>query len=103
MAAKSADGLFLGKIYSFAYSIGTTAVASLQDNSGISVYPTVVENTVTVNQMAKHIFVMDLAGKLVLEKSNASQFDMSSIKAGVYLVKIQATDNSARTIKVVKL
>ena len=53
--------------------------------------------------MAKHILVMDLAGKLVLEKSNATQFDMSSIKTGVYLVKIQATDNSVRTIKVVKL
>ena len=103
MAAKSADGLFLGKIYSFPYTFTTTEVAGLQDNSSISVYPTVVENTVTVNKMAKQILVMDLAGKLVLEKSNATHFDMSSIKAGVYLVKIQATNNSVRTIKVVKL
>lgn len=103
MAAKSADGLFLGKIYSFPYTFTITDVANLSGDNSVSIYPTVVENSVTVSKMAKHIQVVDLAGKLMLEKSNTIQFDMSNIKSGVYLVKVIAIDDSAKTIKVVKL
>jgi len=103
MAAKSADGLFLGKTYSFAYTFPVTGVATVDNNSGISIYPTVVENIVTVNQKAKQIFVLDLTGKLMLQKSNVTKFDMSTFKSGVYLVKVIAADATTNTIKVVKL
>jgi len=103
MAAKSTDGLFLGKVYSFAYTFGTTASANLQDNDLISIFPTVVQDKVSVNKMARHIQVLDLAGKLIGNYSNAIQFDMSSIKSGVYMVKVEMADASAKTFKVVKL
>lgn len=103
MAAKSADGLFLGKVYSYAYTFGTTAVNNLQDINAISIFPTVVENNVTVNKMAKHIQVLDLAGKLMMEKSNTVQFDMSTIKSGAYIIKVEMADATAKTFKVVKL
>ncbi|MDP4238252.1 MAG: T9SS type A sorting domain-containing protein [Bacteroidota bacterium] len=103
MAAKSADGLFLGKIYTFPYTFMTTGITDVDSNNGISIYPTVVENTVTVNKIAKHILVVDLAGKMMLEKSNTNYFDMSNVKSGVYLVKVEAADNTAKTIRVVKL
>jgi hypothetical protein len=92
-----------GNSKSFVYTIGNTGVNSVGSDNGLSIYPTVVENMVTVSKMAKHIQVVDLAGKLMLEKTNTAQFDMSTIKSGVYLVKVESTDNTTKTIKVVKL
>jgi len=97
------QGGFVGKSAAFAYSIGGTEVAITYTNSAISISPTIVENTVTVNKMAKHIIVLDLAGKLIVEHSNTIQFDMTSIKSGVYIVKVEMADASAKTFKVVKL
>jgi hypothetical protein len=103
IAAKSADGLFLGKVYSFAYTFGTTSVDNLQDNTLISVSPTVVTDKVTVSRTAKHIMLLDVAGKLMGEYSNTSQFDMSNFKSGVYMIKIEMPTTSVKTFKVVKL
>ena len=103
MAAKSADGLFLGKIYSFPYTFTATGIANVDGNNGISIYPTIVEKVVTMNRMASHIQVLDLSGKLMMQRSNVSQFDMSAIKPGVYLVRIETADATSKTIKVVKL
>jgi len=96
------DG-FVGKSTTFTYIITGTNISKLQESNSISIYPTVVENIVTVNQKAKQIFVLDLTGKLMLQKSNVTRFDMSTFKSGVYLVKVIAADATTNTIKVVKL
>jgi len=69
----------------------------------ISVSPTVVENSITVNRQAKRILVLNLAGKVLVDKSNAIRLDMTAIKPGVYIVKVEMEDASSKTFKVVKL
>jgi len=97
------QGGFIGKSASFVYSIGSTGLSLTNNENDISIFPTVVENTVTVSKLAKQIIVLDLSGKLIIQKSNIIQLDMTSIKSGVYIIKVEMGDASVNTFKVVKL
>ena len=94
------DG-FIGKSAAFLYTINGTDVANPDKNS-LSVYPTDVENILTISTLANQVQVYDLAGKSVISKNNVKQLDLSSIHSGVYFVKVSLSDATSKTFKVVK-
>ena len=94
------DG-FIGKSAAFTYTINGTGVANV-DNNNLQVYPTAVDDMLTISQVANRVQVMDLAGKSLITKVNVNQVDLSSVHSGIYLVKVNLTDATSKTFKVVK-
>ena len=70
--------------------------------SEVSVYPTIAKDIVNVKSTAKiqKVDVIDITGKLV-STTKADKVDVSSLPAGVYLVKI-STEEGVTTKKIVK-
>ena len=95
------DG-FIGKSATFAYTIVISGTQNINDDTAISVYPTMVDDIITISEIANRVQLMDLAGKSLMTKSYASQLDLSSIHSGVYFVKVDMADKPSRTFKIVK-
>jgi len=74
--------------------------------NGFKAYPNPVGNTLNVeytNELT-NVAVFNMLGQQVLTKkvtATSTQVDMSSLRAGTYLVKVEA-NNASKTIKVVK-
>lgn len=100
-AAALKDG-FIGKSLAFTYSFTTTLNPLLQGDGDFQIYPTTVEDMITISKTAHQVKVLDLAGKTLLTKANVSQVDLSAIHSGVYLVKVTVADNQSKTFKIVK-
>ncbi|WP_191963483.1 T9SS type A sorting domain-containing protein [Pseudotamlana haliotis] len=82
--------------------------ASVEDenfNNAINVYPNPIVNTLhiklVVGQKFKKAQIFNMLGKEVLTTSN-STIDMSSFPSGIYLLKIENTENSVAVRKIVK-
>jgi Cleaved Adhesin Domain/Secretion system C-terminal sorting domain/Fibronectin type III domain len=76
------------------------------NNEGFSYYPNPVVDYLKLSytQNIDKIEVMNMLGQVVLAKAinaNESNFDMSSLAKGTYMVKV-AADNQIKTIKVIK-
>ena len=95
------DG-FIGKSTAVAYTIGISGTQDINNEPGISVYPTVVEDILTISQVANRIQVMDLAGKAMITKANVNSLDLSSMNSGIYLVKVNLNDATSKTFKIIK-
>jgi hypothetical protein len=72
----------------------------------ISVYPNPVESTLNIDlqdgSTIKSVMLFDILGKRIIdEKGNIQQLDMSSFSNGLYLLKIE-TESGIFTQKVIK-
>ncbi|MDR0799436.1 MAG: carbohydrate-binding protein [Dysgonamonadaceae bacterium] len=68
----------------------------------LSVYPNPVIDQLYLKDGEASVTVYDLSGKKLLEKQNASSVDLSALKAGVYLVEVQAASGERNTYKIIK-
>ncbi|WP_178983249.1 alpha-amylase family glycosyl hydrolase [Winogradskyella helgolandensis] len=84
-------------------------VLSVADEAllGFSIYPNPSQTTFSINVNVSNVEVYDLTGKLVKSfKGNFTRvdtFDVSSLNSGMYMVKVQNTNNQTLTTKLIKL
>ncbi|WP_179318285.1 alpha-amylase family glycosyl hydrolase [Winogradskyella helgolandensis] len=84
-------------------------VLSVADEAllGFSIYPNPSQTTFSINVNVSNVEVYDLTGKLVKSfKGNFNRvdtFDVSSLNSGMYMVKVQNTNNQTLTTKLIKL
>uniref|UniRef100_UPI004048BE4E T9SS type A sorting domain-containing protein n=1 Tax=Mariniflexile sp. TaxID=1979402 RepID=UPI004048BE4E len=71
----------------------TTAALSVDDiikKDALAIYPTVVENTFSVNKAFETLKIFDLTGKAVKTFSASDVLEVSGLVSGLYIVKIQS-------------
>lgn len=75
----------------------------------ISVYPNPASNELCINttESTSSIYVTDIIGHVVISNQKVTpeqtqSIDISNLTTGVYLVKINTTDNQTKTIKIIK-
>jgi hypothetical protein len=71
----------------------------------ITLSPNPVRNQLNLrgNDKVKTLTVYDVAGHAVMQLNKpAATIDVQSLKAGVYIIKMDRTDNSSKTVKIVK-
>jgi hypothetical protein len=69
----------------------------------LKIYPNPVEAefTIKTNERINKVEIFDLTGKKIITYENQNKFDISSLKKGVYLVKVK-TNNYHITTKLIK-
>ncbi|MHA7944637.1 leucine-rich repeat domain-containing protein [Formosa sp. 3Alg 14/1] len=81
------------------------SIADENFHSTIKVYPNPIINTLFINLEGKQEFkkaqIFNISGKVLLTTSNTT-IDMSSFSAGIYLLKIENTENKVAVRKVIK-
>ena len=74
---------------------------------GFSIYPNPTTTSFSVNTYVSDIEVYDLSGKLVKsfkgEFNRTDTFNISSLNTGMYIVKVENSNNQVKTSKLVKL
>lgn len=83
--------------------MGTLAVSDAQ-KAEASVYPNPFHDVLNISDVkgVKSISVNDIAGRQVKELAPASELNLSSLKAGLYIVNLKMEDGKVRSIKVIK-
>jgi hypothetical protein len=67
--------------------------------SGVSVYPNPVKNTLHLDGAKGEIEIYTIRGELVLKVEYTKKINLSSLKAGVYLVWIKSSQSMVKIIK----
>lgn len=81
-----------------------TGIEKISENAGLKVYPnpsTAIFNFSLQTGTIRKITVVDLSGKVLLEKANQTSIDISTLSAGIYYANIE-TDNAGHMVKIVK-
>jgi len=81
----------------------TLSIDELQNNSGLKIYPNPTNGIVTIETpyQIEEIIVSNTIGQEIL-KINSNQIDLSSLKTGIYIIKIRLDDNISITKKVIR-
>lgn len=81
------------------YTFTTNTTASVDDvkKNALSIFPTVVESTFSVNKEFKTLNIIDLTGKTVKSFNNSDVLEVSGIVSGLYIVKIQSESGGVST------
>ena len=86
-----------------------TTVLSVDDNEipELTIYPNPTRTSFRVNTNASFVEVFDITGKLVKAFKGSftplDEFDMTDLKTGIYVVKIESNNNRSMTSKLVKI
>ncbi|MDN3491227.1 alpha-amylase family glycosyl hydrolase [Winogradskyella bathintestinalis] len=86
-----------------------TTVLGIDDETlaGFSIYPNPSHTSFNVNVNVSHVEIYDLTGKLVKSFNGSftrtDTFNISSLKSGLYMVKVQNDNNRTLTSKLVKI
>ena len=87
----------------------TTGLTSLNNNSGIMAYPNPAHDNIFINttENASSVSVTDIIGQTVIaeQRVNSEQvhsIDISNLANGVYLVKVNSSDNQVKVIRFIK-
>jgi hypothetical protein len=87
----------------------TTGIVSLNNNNGISIYPNPAHDNIFINttENTSSVSVTDIIGQNVIaeQRVNAQQvhsIDISTLANGVYLVKVNSSDNQVKVIRFIK-
>ncbi|MBU2939196.1 T9SS type A sorting domain-containing protein [Lacinutrix sp. C3R15] len=84
------------------YTFTTDPNLSVKDNeldNSFSIYPTVVENTFSVNKEFKTLQLFDITGKIVKTFRASDALNVSGINSGLYIVKMQSETGGTATSK----
>lgn len=88
--------------YTIAYEqfLGTTDLSK----SNISVYPNPFTDVLKISDMkgVKSISISDVSGRQVKTLAPSAEINVSSLKAGLYIVTLQMEDGSVKSIKAIK-
>ena len=90
-------------------SVSTTGIASLSSKTGVIVYPNPAHNNLFINtdENTTSVSITDIIGQTVIgdQKVAAQQtnsIDISNLADGVYLVKVNSSDNQVKIIRFIK-
>ena len=90
-------------------AVNTTGIASLSSKTGVIVYPNPAHSNLFINtdENTTSVSVTDIIGQTVIgdQKVTAQQInsiDISSLADGVYLVKVNSSDNQVKIIRFIK-
>lgn len=81
--------------------LGTSEV-SVKNAVNVAPNPTKGEITISSKNGVKSMQLLDLSGKIVKTFGNVKQLDLSSLKAGVYMLHVTTVDGKTTATKVVK-
>ncbi len=99
-----ANSILLDNIqYDLTTSLGTSNV-SAQENT-VSVYPNPFTDTVNISDAKdlKSVSVIDMSGRLVKTIANPGrQINLSELKAGLYILKLDYQDGTSKSVKAIK-
>lgn len=86
------------------YTFTTSATASVDDNvkkDAFSIFPTIVENTFSVNKEFKTLKIIDLTGKTVKSFESSDVLEVSGIVQGLYIVTLKSATGATSTSKMI--
>ncbi|MBU3011375.1 T9SS type A sorting domain-containing protein [Polaribacter vadi] len=85
------------------YTFTTSATASLEEvkNDALSIYPTLVDDTFSVNKAFETLQLFDLTGKTVKTFNSSDILEVSGLNKGLYIVKIQSATGGISTSKMI--
>lgn len=91
----------------FNIEIDTSATITTLDLANLSVYPNTVSDVLNIDyeENISNLTVYDLSGKLIKSfatKGLNNTIDVSNLKSGIYLLKIETESKNASTIKFIK-
>ncbi len=89
-----------GDVHSTSLSVSDMKSA----NTGIQIFPNPVTETIRITGMdnGKTLEIYNMAGQLVRSETFAQKTDVSSLAAGIYLLKIQTRDFHTHEFKFIK-
>lgn len=79
-----------------------------QHKQAVSIYPSIVKNELCIEQdklNSLHLKLIDLNGKLILEKSissNKEKVDVSNVMSGTYIVQLFENNEIVKSVKIIK-
>lgn len=79
-----------------------------QQKQAISIYPSIVKNELCIEQdnlNSLHLKIIDLNGKLILEKSissNKEKVDVSNAISGTYIIQVFDNNEIVKSVKIIK-
>ncbi|MDO6597934.1 T9SS type A sorting domain-containing protein [Oceanihabitans sp. 2_MG-2023] len=82
----------------------TTNPLSIEDNeldNAFAIYPTVVENTFSVNKEFKTLQLFDITGKIVKTFHASDALNISGMHSGLYIARIQSETGGVATSKLI--
>ena len=83
--------------------MGTMAVSDI-DKKDISVYPNPFTDVLKISDVkgVKSVSVNDISGREVKSLAPSAELNLSSLKAGLYIVNLKMEDGSVKTFKAIK-
>lgn len=89
--------------YTKIYGSSTVGIESIIDEAQVSIYPNPVNNTLRIQstEKIKSVEVFSLSGAQMLSSANSNQVDVSGLKSGIYIVRVE-TNLSVVTQKLIK-
>lgn len=83
--------------------LGTMAVSDI-DKKDISVYPNPFTDVLKISDVkgVKSVSVNDVSGREVKSLAPSAELNLSSLKAGLYIVNLKMEDGSVKTFKAIK-
>lgn len=84
--------------------VGVAGTEGIDDVNGIaiSIYPNPTSGMLTVEgEGIRQVELIDINGRIMLQRANASNIDISNMESGVYMLRV-TTDAGVRTEKIVK-
>ncbi|MDM1553824.1 MULTISPECIES: T9SS type A sorting domain-containing protein [Chryseobacterium] len=82
-------------------SLGTSEASKSKTNTSIYPNPTKGEVNIKTDKKIKTTSVTDMSGK-TLSRAESGNTDISSLPKGIYLVKVEFTDGTSTTEKIIK-
>lgn len=79
----------------------TLGVNDVVQKDSFSIYPTIVENTFTVNKAFETLQLFDLSGKSVKTFKSSDALEVSGLAKGLYIVKIKSEIGAISTSKMI--
>lgn len=105
-ARTNAEGAGGGFIYFDDFSITKTSASTKENNiEGLNIFPNPANDVlnITSNSTAdKNVQLFDLTGKKVLDVTTVSQVNVSTLKAGIYVAKINEGGKTATRKVIIK-
>lgn len=101
--ATDADAVSVDDVQVVANGTLGTSETSKTKNSGISIYPNPTRGEINIkaDKKIKSATVIDASGKSLLNNTS-ERLDISSLPKGIYLLKVDFSDGTSKTEKVIK-
>jgi hypothetical protein len=80
------------------------SIDKIYEKFELSLFPNPVKNVIEIEteKMVSNSMIYDVTGKVLVQTSNQTRINVSSLSSGVYFIKIFTGNNVQRTLKFIK-